>query len=114
MDVYSFGALCLWILFEGKPIKPMHAQGIGSVGVSHFKDILISRTNEKGFLELALEVLEEDNRFGDNLKGRLSSFFASTLVSDPDKRDGNFNKLLCLLVPNRQVAIRNQAVRYPH
>ena len=102
MDIYSFGVVCLWLLFEGIPLNSTAA--LGADITSSFKDVLVSRANGDGFLEFSLEVVGQDGRFSNDAKARLDHFFASTLAKDPNKRSSNLGQLLHLLVPNRSVA----------
>ena len=109
MDVYSFGVLGLWLLFEGiqrdktdKQSRDIHDKG----PTSSFKGLLESRVHEGGFLPLSLEVLGEDIRFDEVLKSRLVEFFTLTLSSDPGQRSDDFNHMLRLLAPDRWVPMQ--------
>ncbi|KAK3384638.1 hypothetical protein B0T24DRAFT_568008 [Lasiosphaeria ovina] len=101
MDIYSFGVVCLWLLFEGIPLNS--TAGLGADTTSSFKDVLMNRANGEGFLQLSLEVVGQDGRFSNATKGNLNQFFASTLAKDANKRNSDLNHLLHLLVPNRQL-----------
>ena len=91
MDAYSFGMLCLWLLFynkattrdaifkqdiEGSPINP-----------SDYASKLLRTTKD-------LETREKDD---------LQKVFRSTLTQNPAERTANFDELLQLLSPYRSV-----------
>ena len=91
MDAYSFGMLCLWLLFYNR----------GTNRDSNFsKDVEDAQKELSdyacGLLRASadLEIWEQDN---------VQNIFGSTLVQDPAERTANFNELLELLSPYRSV-----------
>lgn len=101
MDIYSFGVLCLWLLFERHSFLFSHGSKHHSDRHLCFKDVLESRARDDSFLGLAVDLLREDDYIDSKIKHRLGTFFACTLARDPDKRSDDFDYLLHLLVPER-------------
>lgn len=102
MDIYSFGVVCLWLLFEGNSSLPFNSQTSWTGGqFASFKDVLKSQTDADSLLRFSIGLVEENGDFNRDMKTRLSHFFDCTLTSDPDKRSADLDRLLHLLVPSR-------------
>jgi hypothetical protein len=94
IDVYSFGMLCLWLLFEAK----FPASLPSSLGTPADKEQFVSfedllKSWKRDLLRFAISLIGEHDR--------LSQFFYSTLACEPHKRTTDFNFLLHLLAPDR-------------
>ena len=102
MDVYSFGALSLWLLFEkpGLTLFPS-ATGTTSEPPESLKDILLRHSSEDGLLSLALNLVAEEESLNADTSTRLINFFKASLNKDPDNRVDDVSKLIMLLVPER-------------
>ena len=89
MDAYSFGLLCLWLLFyAGK--KEM---------VEFYEELSL----EEDKVEIARRKVEEagDDRLDRKVKGRLRRLFERALAREKEDREGDFGELLGLLAPHR-------------
>ena len=91
MDAYSFGLLCLWLLFYNK----------GANGDRNFKKDL--KDSQKRLLGYAFELLRASADLENWEKDNMQKVFTSTLAQDPAERTANFNELLELLSPYRSV-----------
>ena len=102
MDVYSFGLVCLWLLFEGNTSRLPQSQTSSNDGQgASFTEVLESRINKGDLLKFSIGLVEECGDFSSDTKLKLRQFFNCTLTSDPDKRSAHFETFLDLLVPSR-------------
>lgn len=102
MDIYSFGALCLWILFERESFLASYDRDVlNSTPYSSFRDILAERKDDHSFLEVSADALGKDDSLSCELKLRIREFFTLTLANEVGKRSSDFNILLHLLRPER-------------
>ena len=94
MDVYSFGMLCLWLLFGVDSPKPLpYPLGAASdarisfeaLDWSHKIDLLLSRKKD-GLLKSAIHSVTEDGRFVSEIENDLTLFFRGSLHPDLQKR----------------------------
>jgi len=91
MDVYSFGMLCLWLLFkenEGYP-KGSEATTLGEL-----------KSTDK-LRDLAHDLVLKTEDLDDQKRRRLDKFFELSLAHEPKARTSDFKGLLQLLAPNR-------------
>jgi serine/threonine protein kinase len=102
MEVYSFGMLCLWVLFQegfGKSLPGL----IGAIQDerSLFSPIssenMMKLKNEDRLRFLAGDLIRLLDDLNDRQKENLKMFFDSTLAVDPDRRIAEFEKLIQLL-----------------
>lgn len=89
MDVYSFGILCLWVLFYNNRANRDR----------NFKKDL--EDTDKELTNYASELLEATLDLENRERHDLQRVFRSTLARDPAQRAANLNELLELLSPNR-------------
>lgn len=90
MDAYSFGLLCLWLLFYA-----------GKKAMAEFKEEL---SLEEDKLEIARRKVEEasgDDGLDREVKGRLRRLFERALAREKEDREGDFGELLGLMAPHR-------------
>lgn len=110
MDVYSFGMLCLWLLFKDRPSVSPPLPRKPSQEKEDF--VLFDETgNQYRLLEkwkmegrlsaLANWLLMTETRLNDEKKNALGQFFNLTLTHKPDERSTDFNRLLSLIAPSR-------------
>lgn len=96
MDLFSFGMLCLWILFEEDLSAPMpsfrkaafwggHEISCSLPGQS--REILRISKVERHLPLLAQWLLEAEKSLNDDEKAALKEFFSSVLDGDQDRRD---------------------------
>ena len=91
MDIYSFGLLCAWLLFEA-----------GCPGGFWLPPDTNLESDQYFSLEPRLSgLLREDQRLNSNMKDNLVRFFCSTLAFDPKSRSMELEQLLEVLVPSR-------------
>ena len=91
MDAYSFGILCLWLLFYNK----------GANRDLNFKKDL--KDSQKELSGHAFELLRASADLENWEKDNMKKVFRSTLAQDPAERTANFDELLELLSPHRLV-----------
>ncbi|KAF2800340.1 kinase-like protein [Melanomma pulvis-pyrius CBS 109.77] len=106
MDVYSFGMLCLWLLFgvESFETMPYSSTAANVTEVFSFKaqdwsgreDLLLSWKSNRP-LDWATKLVAEDGRLTAEIKERMTCFFQSSLRVDPDARVIDWQHLLGLL-----------------
>ena len=112
MDVYSFGMLCFWLIFEagshsGLPLPPDHALGRGQFisfeRYSSQTNVLLNWKNDENhkLAEWMVWLVREEKRFDSTTKDNLMQLSRSTLTFTPQSRCTEFEQLLGLLVPNR-------------
>ena len=110
MDIYSFGLLCFWLIFEAgsSGSLPLSAdtilsggQFISFRGCQKEKDILQLWKQDHGLIEWVCWLVRKDDYLDCSMKDRLVSFFRSTLAFEPQWRCTELEDLLNLLVPHR-------------
>ena len=110
MDVYSFGMLCLWLLFgvESSKTTPSTSDTANGSPVFHFKaedwhekdDLLLSWKNNR-LIEWAIWLVAEDERFATEMRDNLTQFFRSSLCFNPQRRITDWHRLLSYIAPAR-------------
>lgn len=88
MDMYSFGMLCLWLLFYNTPEN--------TTG-----DFYSSLNSAKTVLVLAHELVIAMTGLDNQRRSNLSQFFNLTLANNPADRSPDFNHLIRLFTPHR-------------
>lgn len=88
MDVYSFGLLCLWLLFY-------HS------GKTESRDFYQDLESEKEKSMLAHQLVDEMEVTDDDLRSNLYQLFDLSLALDPSERCSNLGQLVYLLAPDR-------------
>ena len=91
MDAYSYGMLCLWLLFYNKSWNRDR---------DFRKDLEYLPTNLSYH---ASEWLRATPDLGNQERVDLQKVFTSTLAQDPTERTANFDELLELVSPSRSV-----------
>lgn len=91
-DVFSFGMLCLWILFNEH--IAVIARNEQSCSVYSF---LEDSKFEDSLLPFSRELVRQKNNISENQKSLLLAFFDSTLTKNPLKRASDFMSLKNLL-----------------
>jgi hypothetical protein len=89
MDVYSFGMLCLWLLFKENK------------NYSNDNTTLEQLKSDDLLSDFAHQLIVTTTGLNTEQGHNLDLFFNSTLVRDPKRRNLDFKKLLHLLAPNR-------------
>jgi hypothetical protein len=84
MDVYSFGMLCLYILFQKR------LEDSTSSLVSYLEDL---KANES-LLDFTHDMVSKFAASGETQKTSLKAFFDSTLSHKPDSRNMDFKTLI--------------------
>ncbi|KAJ6260092.1 hypothetical protein Dda_4313 [Drechslerella dactyloides] len=85
-DVFSFGLLCLWLLFPG---------GLSEVGVDVERPSRDAGWKRDGNLErIASSVVERQSQLSESRKTALTELFVSTLVTDANRRDLDIRGLM--------------------
>jgi serine/threonine protein kinase len=103
MDVYSFGLLCLWLLFTSTTLGDYNLSGVtlsdAFLGQNHLALAWLQSVKMcGGLLQLAEHLVEKKADIDDTTRAHLRRVFALSLVSDPQKRStdmGIFVRLLC-------------------
>ena len=101
MDAYSFGLLCLWLLFYNKAASQDH-DFKRDVGDHHNFERYVEDP-QKELSHYASELLEATTDLEIWEKQNMQKVFRSTLAQDPVERTADFTELLELLSPYRSV-----------
>jgi serine/threonine protein kinase len=97
MDVYSFGMLCLWLLFNKEHLGTEDF----SFEAAYWQDkdeLLLFWKNNK-LLNWAMQLVADDASIGGEMKRNLTSFFQSCLDPGTEKRDADWDHLIECLAP---------------
>jgi len=105
LDIYSFGMLCMWILFGDDLCTSMfidrnnkHASTTGLHLSVVFSDLsLTDNLKHEGKILTLAHGLVEKGKISDVQKESLSRFFDSTLAREPERRVLDLEKLASLL-----------------
>lgn len=112
MDVYSFGLLCLWVLF-GNRLSDLPKVTIGErTGLVSFEEpprrhlltmIELLKENKGGIEmeDIANKLIDIAEDLGGQRKTRLRDFFGLTIARDPEKRTCDIGKLVEILSQER-------------
>jgi serine/threonine protein kinase len=90
MDIYSYGMLCMWLLFYNYSDDPRS---------NLFRDLMDD--NHPSGLALAERLIEKSSEVCEDEKYRLSQFFNWALAIEPKSRKTDLKQLLSLLIPGR-------------
>ncbi|KAF2808305.1 kinase-like protein [Mytilinidion resinicola] len=111
MDVYSFGMLCLWLLFdvEASETTPYHLETVNVAESFSFEgqdwskkgDALLLWKESDRLLDWATQLAAGDRRLKAEAKDRVTQFFQSSLCVDPQKRITDWRCILSFLDPAR-------------
>jgi len=102
-DVYSFGMLCLWVLFANNlpDIPQTTAEGsteLISFGAPYGPRTLLEQIKDDDKVEgIAYEFMQTMPDLNDEQKIKLQKFFSLTVSKIPDGRTSDIGKLLGLL-----------------
>ena len=128
LDVFSFGALCFWVIFRekledaGEKILPkvdsFWSRSVGHIwpmggflrqGNINMPDIeaLVKLRQERTMEKFALECVEADSSLSENQKQHLNRVFQSTLAFETKNRLADLGEIVCLLGQDMQVAPHN-------
>lgn len=109
-DVYSFGLLCFWLLFQAGSSDhlPLPSDTILKSGqlVSFERDepennLLQVWKGDNRLVKWLCWMIQENDYFDSSTKNNLISFFQFTLTFEPKSRCTKFEQLLNLLTPDR-------------
>lgn len=112
MDIYSYGLLCTWLLFEagsstGLSLPPdtklKTDEFIGFKSCQSKKNLLElwKRDTSDKVIEWTSWLLREDKSLSSSSKDHLLCFFKSTLTVNPKSRCIEFDQLIGFLMPTR-------------
>ena len=110
MDVFSFGMLCLWVLFEKYLSRTTPFPQVAS-----WANELLTQTSNSYPSEFILDNLKHQDKLGllahklldaevtinTERKNALSQFLTSALSYDSNKREASLQKLVDVLMPHR-------------
>jgi hypothetical protein len=99
-DTFSFGMLCLWLLFEIylSGIRPVPGLDLASIEISGPAEDTLSKV-KANLQVLAQQFLATEAELDDNQRRALKEFFHSSLSNDPQQREGSIQRLLIELNP---------------
>ena len=110
MDVYSFGMLCLWLLFSVESSKTIpypsgvangaHVFSFEAQDWSQKGDLLLSWKRDR-LLGWAIWLVAKYGHFGTEIEDSLTQFFQSSLCFSHRSRNIDWKYLLNLLAPTR-------------
>jgi serine/threonine protein kinase len=106
MDVYSFGMLCLWLLFGAESSETMTYPSGAANDAASFSfeardwfqkgDLLLSWKRDR-LLEWTIQQVTEDKHFTAEMVDKVTQFFRSSLCFDSQTRVLDWHYLLRLL-----------------
>ena len=110
MDVFSFGILCMWLMFErylsGITSLPQEAcwaeqyfQGGGGRHLS--QRILKDLKQEDKLVMLAQQLVTAERGLDDDKKRALDQFFSASLTCNPNGRETNLEQSFSCLISNQ-------------
>lgn len=120
IDVYSFALLCTWLVIDTDPstdsLPCSDTEKSDLSGVQQHQSAMdlfkLSKNDASNRLSrLAKEIVRQSKVLDDDTKDNLENFISFTLVLDPLLRTTNFEKLLCLLTPERHVPFISSIAR---
>ena len=109
MDVFSFGMLCIWVMFEkylsGIMPLPQEAhwaeQYFQNGGERHLSQRILKDLKQEGELVmLARQLVMAEKDLDDEKKQALQEFFSASLACNPNER-ANSEQSFSRLIPNR-------------
>ncbi|KAL8904836.1 MAG: hypothetical protein Q9171_006900 [Xanthocarpia ochracea] len=112
MDVYSFGLLCFWLIFKAGSSVDLPLSIDTNLESGRFfsferiqpkQNLLQLWRRDSRLSEWVCWLVHRDGQFDDDTKTDLESFFRSTLAFEPQSRCTEFDQLLGLLVPDRDL-----------
>ena len=112
MDIYSFGLLCLWLLF---PADDLHSPGLPNINL----DLAFSSTSEDNvmmrkfqdlktsgkLLESVLELLWRKDGIPEDTRSVLEQLFRLSLPKDPAKRATKMDTFMDLLCDSENLVL---------
>jgi len=102
-DVYSFGMLCVWLLFEDSLLDIPHTSVDGALELISFNvplgplTLLERLKGDDKVTHIVNQLIELMSDLNTERRIRLKEFFSLTLQLDPQKRTSDVGKLVCLL-----------------
>ena len=109
MEVFSFGMLCLWVLFEedlsAKKLLPLGALGaepyLQKKGEKDRSIIVLEEwKNDDKLAFLAQQFVATEQDLDDSKKVALQEFFGATLQCRPDERAADLKQAIGFLAPD--------------
>jgi serine/threonine protein kinase len=101
-DIYSFGMLCLWILFGSVGLAQTSEEFTFDASAGAFTSLEQLKDNDQ-LHRITNELIDSIPLVGLNAEIRISlkEFFHLTLSLNPEKRTSDVEKLVCLLCKER-------------
>jgi len=107
VDVFSFGLLCLWLLFEKNlvGIEPLPTSKGGKLSfnssIERLANVLNNMKEANKLVQLAHELLVMEMSLNHRQKRKMKQFFSKSLTCDTSSREADIKRLMKLLDPNR-------------
>jgi hypothetical protein len=110
MELFSFGMLCLWVMFEkylsAIAILPQEAlwaeQYLQNKGeIDRSREVLEKLKNEDKLALLAQQLVTAEHDLNDSKKQSLQEFFGASLRCRPDERAADLKHAFGFLAPDR-------------
>jgi hypothetical protein len=107
MDIFSFGMLCLWVMFEKclSGITTLPQEALWAEQYFQNKDekylskrVLESLKHKDKLVLLARQLVLAEQGLDDDKKHALQQFFSASLVCEPDERAAGLKQLFDCLV----------------
>lgn len=103
-DLYSFGILCLWLLFKDTPLMNSTCLGPIPEEKGYHKFFCIRKLREDGELLVFVRArIDEITSLNKDQKSGLVSFFSLTLSDDPSSRILDLKKIMEPFTPHQYV-----------
>ena len=101
-DVYSFGALCLWLVFERLGSRSSSStSNTTNEQQQSLENLIVAHKSGDGLLNLAVHLVAEEESLNGDIRTQLVNFFKASLAEDPENRIEDTSKLILLLDPER-------------
>jgi serine/threonine protein kinase len=103
MDTYSFGMLCLWLLFYNTPSGAQHDTTSFHFEAEHWqgKENLLMSWKKDKLINWAIGLVANDASIGVKTKTNLIQLFKSSLNPDTGMRMADWGRILDLLAPTQ-------------
>ena len=114
MDVYSFGLLCYWLIFEAnfsddialrRDTSPQRDHAVNVSRCQPERDLLRLWKKDNQLIGWICRRVGASSAFDNSMKGRLVSLFRLTLALNPTERCLDFGRLIQLLTPWRYALV---------
>ncbi|KAL5321933.1 hypothetical protein ACEPPN_009898 [Leptodophora sp. 'Broadleaf-Isolate-01'] len=109
LDVFSYGMLCVWILFQ-QEISNI----FGKSGENCVEDLLHDLKAQRQILHAVQVIIQDLDLEDEERRAQLGEFFSMTIADDPKSRECDFGRLIHYLNPQRHTSSSDNVTAVPH